>query len=136
MKLLFKNQGRVFLKNFQSGRHLRLFLSFRDGFFEICLFCCFWANLPLFFRAIEDQLPVERDGECAGEGWNSGAPISDCIESSSVVFFFVNLCFFEFYLVSILSSDNFQKREFLFQIRIFFFVNFSKTRLRVVAMPK
>jgi len=32
-------------------------------------------GISLFFRAIEDQLPVERDGECAGEGWNSGAPI-------------------------------------------------------------
>merc|ERR550534_228097 len=34
-----------------------------------------------------DQLPVERDGLCAGEGWNSGAPMLlfsvDCI---SVVF--------------------------------------------------
>jgi len=32
-------------------------------------------GISLLFRAMEDQLPVERDGLCAGEGWNSGAPI-------------------------------------------------------------
>lgn len=70
-------------------------------------------GISLLFRAMEDQLPVERDGLCAGEGWNSGAPMLTVV----VVIILAFLRFRESLLCRFLSS--FEKKNSNFN----FFVN-------------